>query len=61
MSIDQLKQEIKTLSGDERHELASFLVQLELDEDPGYWKRVRARMADRRPERWVDVAGLDPS
>lgn len=59
MSIEEFKREIKTLSEDERHELASFLTELELDEDPGYWARIRSRVSDEEKSRWISAKDLD--
>ena len=58
MSIDQLKEEIKGLSGEERHKLSSFLTELELEEDAGYWERVRRRVTDETRENWISVEDL---
>lgn len=58
MSIEELKEQIKGLSGEERHRLSSFLTELELDEDAGYWERVRRRAADAAKGNWVDVADI---
>ena len=58
MSIDQLKEEIKGLSGEERHSLSSFLTELELEEDTGYWERVRRRVADETRQNWINVKDL---
>ena len=58
MSIDQLKEEIKALSGEERHKLSSFLTELELEEDQGYWERIRRRVSDETRENWVSVDDL---
>lgn len=58
MSIEELKEEIRSLSGDERHELSSFLTKLELEEDPDYWTQVRRRAADTNPDNWVSVDQL---
>ena len=58
MSIDQLKEEIKGLSGEERHKLSSFLTELELEEDTGYWERIRRRVSDQTKENWVSVEDL---
>ncbi len=58
MSIDQLKEEIKGLSGEERHKLSSFLAELELEEDTGYWDRIRRRVADETRENWISVEDL---
>ncbi len=61
MSIDELKREIKILSGDERHQLSAFLVELDLAEDSGYWDRVRRRLDDQNPNHWVSVEQLSES
>lgn len=61
MSIEELKREIKGLSGEERHQLSSFLTELELAEDVGYWARVRARVADEDRSSWVSVEDLPAS
>ncbi len=61
MSIDQLKEEIKALSGEERHKLSSFLTELELEEDQGYWERVRRRVSDQTKESWISVEDLATS
>lgn len=58
MSIEELKNEIKALSGDERHELSSFLSKLELEDDADYWTRVRRRAGDSNPESWVGIDQL---
>lgn len=58
MSIEELKAEIRSLSGDERHELSSFLVKLDLDEDAGYWERIRRRTNDDRTSSWINVEDL---
>lgn len=58
MLIDKLKEEIKTLSGEDRHRLSSFLAELELEDDNGYWERVRRRVSDPSKESWVSVDDL---
>ncbi len=55
MSIKELKKEIETLSGEERHEISAFLVELDLAEDVNYWDRVRRRMDDKNPGHWIGV------
>ena len=61
MSINEIKKEIQTLSGDERHELSAFLVELDLADDSGYWERVRRRSDDKDPNHWVSVEQLSKS
>ena len=61
MSIEELKQEIKGLSGDERHELSAFLTRLELENDSDYWSRVRERSSDDNPDHWVSAEDLAAS
>lgn len=58
MSIDQIKEEIRSLSGEERHKLSSFLTELELEEDQGYWERIRRRVSDQTSENWISVEDL---
>lgn len=61
MSIEELKQEIKGLSGEERHELSAFLTRLELDTDSNYWQRVRERSNDDNPDHWISAEDLATS
>ncbi|MCH7226429.1 hypothetical protein [Haloferula sp. A504] len=58
MSIDQIKEEIRGLSGEERHKLSSFLTELALEEDQGYWERIRRRVEDQTKESWISVDDL---
>ena len=58
VSIEELKQEIKGLSGEERHELSAFLTRLELESDSDYWRRVRERSNDDNPDLWVSAEDL---
>lgn len=58
MIAEDLKSRIEALSRDERRELSILLTKLELEEDEGYWERIRRRLADDSPDRWVPVEQL---
>ena len=58
MSIEELKKEIESLTGDERHELSAFLTRLDLEADSDYWDRVRRRASDDNPKHWISAEDL---
>ena len=61
MSIEELKQEIKGLSGDQRHELSALLIKLDLEDDSDYWSRVGRRSNDVNSANWVSAEDLASS
>jgi hypothetical protein len=61
VSLEEIKQEIKSLSGEERHELSAFLTRLELEHDSDYWTRIRRRSNDENPDHWVRAEDLATS
>jgi len=61
MSIEELKQEIKELSGDQRHELSALLTKLDLEDDSDYWSRVGRRSSDANSANWVSAEDLASS
>ena len=58
MVIEELKSEIKKLSSRERADLSSYIVKVQLEEDPEYWKTIRERTQSYSPERVVDIEDL---
>jgi hypothetical protein len=58
MSVEEIKKEIAVLSEEERHELSSFLANLEIQGDSDYWTRVRSRLDDQDANHWIDVKNL---
>jgi len=45
------------MTPEERHELSAYLIKLELENDPDYWKVVRERAA-KEDQSWVNVDKL---
>lgn len=58
MSVEEIKKEIAVLSEDERHELNSFLANLEIQTDSDYWSRIRRRLNDPDPNHWIEAKNL---
>ena len=54
----EIKEGLEEMTVEERQEITSFLVRLELSGDESYWERVRRRSEDRNPEHWVSLQDL---
>ena len=59
MSIQQIKDEAAILPEQQRRELIGYLLSLGRKNDPEYWDKIEAGIADRNPNRWVGEEGLD--
>lgn len=59
MSIQELKEELKTLSAPERRQLAAFLVTLRHRDLAGYRERLARKMDDDDPAHWLTLEQLD--
>jgi len=57
-AVEEIKNKLQVLSAQQRHEIAAFLLKMELDDDPTYWESVRRRAADQAPENWVKAENL---
>lgn len=55
MSIGILKQEIATLTLEERRELVGYVVALNRNDRGALMKRLAAKIDDRSPERWISL------
>ena len=54
MITEEMKTKIVEMTPEERHELSSYLLKLELENDPEYWKVVCERAA-KEDQSWVNV------
>lgn len=59
MNFDEIKAGISGWSADQRHELAIYLVHLELVDDANYFENLRSRMKDQLAQSWDDLDELD--
>jgi hypothetical protein len=59
VSIQQIKEQAASLSEQQRRELIGYLLSLGRKNDPAYWDRIAAGIADGNPGRWVAEEGLD--
>ena len=55
MSIGILKQEIATLTLDQRRELVGYVVALNRNDRGELMKKLAAKIDDRSPERWTSL------
>ena len=55
MIAEKLKNQIDSLSKDQRHEVSVYLTKLQLEGDPDYWKTIRERSANKDSSRWVNI------
>jgi len=55
MIAEDLKNQIDSLSKDQRHEVSVYLTKLQLENDPEYWKTIRERSANNQSSQWVSV------
>ena len=55
MIAEKLKNQIDSLSKDQRHEVSVYLTKLQLEADPDYWKTIRERSANKESSRWVNI------
>ena len=58
MIAEKIKATVDTMSSVERHELATYLTQLELQNDADYWETVRQRTKNEDPSKWVNIEDL---
>ncbi len=59
MTLEEIKDSIKALSKEQRHEIAIFLTHLELKEDANYFETLRSRMNTQLEQSWQDLDELD--
>lgn len=52
MSVEEIKQNIASLSPTEQGEVTAFLFHLRHASDPDYQETVAARLIDRNPSHW---------
>ena len=55
MSVEELKQRIVSLTGEEQSELSAFLQHLRHRSDPEHRRLVEQRLADRDPSHWLTI------
>ncbi len=55
MSIGILKQEIATLTLEQRRELVGYVVALNRNDRGALMKNLAAKIDDRSPERWISL------
>jgi hypothetical protein len=53
MSIEQLKQEVALLNGEEQAQLISYTLQLRYAKDPAYRDEVTQRLNDQDKSHWL--------
>jgi hypothetical protein len=59
MSIQQLKEEARTLSAAERRELIGYLIALGRQRDASYWDSIATKIEDQDPAHWASEEELD--
>ncbi len=59
MDLEALKQQLASLSSDERRRVIAFLVSLHNSEDKEYREEIARRMADNSPGHWLTLEELD--
>lgn len=55
MSVAQIKQEIRVLSGPELDEITAYLFHVRHLADPDYQQAVEDRLSDRKPANWLTL------
>lgn len=55
MNVEEIKQRIVSLSGDEQNELSAFLFHLRHRGDPADIQKAEERLADRDPSHWLTI------
>ena len=58
MITEQFKTKVKDLSREDRHDLSTYLIKLQLEEDQDYWATIRERTKSYSPSNCVDVDSL---
>ena len=53
MSIEAIQSEVRALPSEERRKLMAFMVVLEDEGRADYAKKLRQKIDDRSPERWL--------
>lgn len=56
MLTKKLKTTVKELAQKDRKELSSYMIKLQLEEDPEYWNRIRKRTANYHPSNCKDIS-----
>ncbi len=55
MISEELRAKVEAMSVEERRELTSYLVKLDLERDAEYWKSIRRRTEVDSTPRWVEI------
>lgn len=58
MITEELRQQVDSLTPDERKELSFYLIKRDLESDEDYWNTVRKNIQDNNPSNWVDAKDL---
>lgn len=59
MNVDSLKQAIEALSADERRQLISFAIDIQMREEPAYREALIKQIDERDPAAWVSINEVD--
>ncbi len=59
MSFDALREQAATLIPDDRRRLMAFLISLEDNETTAYRARLREKIDDSSPDRWLTIEQID--
>jgi hypothetical protein len=59
MDLEGLKQQLTSLSTEERRRVIAFLVSLQSSDDEEYQAEIARRMADTSPGHWLTLEELD--
>ena len=59
MVVDEIKEKIDDLTPEERHEVSVYLTRKQVEEDEGFWTEIRETMADKNPEKWVNIKDVE--
>ena len=55
MSLEQLKDKAAHLPAEQRRELVAFLIALEAEQDEPFKQKLRAKIIDQDPTKWMDL------
>jgi len=58
MITERLKTRVKDLSKEDRRDLSTYLIQLQLEDNQDYWATIRARTESYSPSNYVDAETL---
>jgi len=59
MVLDDIKDKVEQLSPDERRELSIHLNKIHLQTDEKFWERIRGRIEDKDPKRWINIEDIE--